>query len=994
MDRPKSEREEGARRLVHEEARRPFDLGRGPLFRATLIRLAHDDHILVLTMHHIVSDGWSMGVLYHELSAVYRAFSEGRASPLQELAIQYADFAVRQREWLQGEVLENQLSYWKKQLEGIPGVLNLPTDHPRPTVQSYRGARRSIQLSGELTQGLKALSRKEGVTLFMTLLAAFQTLLHRYTGQEDIVVGSPIANRNRTEIEGLIGFFVNTLALRTNFSGNPTFKELLARVREMALGAYAHQDLPFEKLVEELKPERSLSHSPLFQVLFNMVGQGDFKLDLLGITTERFSFPEAQSKFDLTLYVAEQKNQIDFDLVYKVDLFSQARMKCFLDQYRHLLEQIVAVPQDPIQSYSLVTPESRELLPDPSAVLAEPLQQLVTSLFASWAMRTANQPAISQGEQNWTYSELAESAETLARFLRVSGVERGDVVAIHGRRSFGLIAGMIGTLSSGAVLLPIDPTLPDQRKQLMLKEAGAKRLLYVGDKRSDDAWLEGNFTPSIVVVDPGKGFVVDADAGLNLELVSLPELSPDDPAYIFFTSGTTGIPKGVLGCHKGLSHFLAWQRETFVIEPHDRIAQLTGLSFDACLRDIFLPLISGATLCLPEGHDHLALDEIIAWLEREQISVLHTVPSVAQSWLADVAAKISLPNLRRVFFVGELLTNALVRRWRAVFQNAAEIVNLYGPTETTLVKCFYRVPTDLRSGVQPVGRTMPQAQALVLAQNNRLCGINEPGEIVLRTPFRSLGYINAPDENAKRFVKNPFRDDAHDLVYFTGDAGRYTLDGTLEILGRLDDQVKIRGVRIEPAEVTAILAQHPLVDSCIVVAKKNADDDSSLVAYLVASKQGQPTSTQLRSYLLERLQLAMLPSAFILLDALPLTSNGKVDRKALAALDHNRPDPEESFVAPRTTLEKMLVAIWAEVLKSNRVGIHDNFFELGGHSLLATQLVSRVRGALEVELPLRALFEKPTVAGLSDHIESVLRSGEKDSQISKDDLGEMEEIVL
>jgi len=724
-----------------------------------------------------------------------------------------------------------------------------------------------------------------------------------------------------------------------------------------------------------------------------MVDQGDSKLDFPELTTERFSFSEPQSKFDLTLYVAEQKDEIHFNLVYRVDLFSQARMTCFLEQYRHLLEQIVAAPQDPIQAYSLVTPESRELLPDPSAVLAEPLQQVATSIFSSWATQTPNQAAISQGEHNWTYSELAERAETLARVLRASGLERGDVVAVCGRRSFGLIAGMIGALLSGGVLLPIDHTLPNQRKQLMLNEAGAKGLLYVGDKRSDDAWLEGNFALNILVVDPTIGSVVDTHAGLNLELVSLPELSPDDPAYIFFTSGTTGTPKGVLGCHKGLSHFLNWQRETFGIGPRDRSAQLTALSFDAVLRDIFLPLTSGATLCLPEFSDTFGPEETIGWLEREQISILHAVPSVTQSWLANLAEKISLPSLRRVFFVGEPLTDTLVLRWRAAFQNAAEIVNLYGPTETTLVKCFYRVPTDLQSGVQPVGRAIPEAQALVLARNNQLCGINEPGEIVLRTPFRSLGYINAPEENRKRFANNPFRDDAYDLIYFTGDAGRYAPDGTLEILGRLDDQVKIHGVRIEPAEVTAILAQHPCVESCIVVGRKDEEAETCLVAYVVASKHGQPTSTQLRSHLLEQLPVAMLPSAFVFLDSLPLTPNGKVDRKALS-LDHNRPELEESLVAPRTALEEMLVAIWAEVLKPERIGIHDNFFDLGGHSLLATQVVSRIREALQVELLLRVLFEKPTVASLSDHIESVRRAGKENSQILKDNLGETEEIIL
>lgn len=665
----------------------------------------------------------------------------------------------------------------------------------------------------------------------------------------------------------------------------------------------------------------------------------------------------------------------------------------FLQQYRHLLDQVVSAPEKLVRSYSLVTPESRVLLPDPSAVLAELPQQLVTNKFLSWAKQTPGQPAVSQGEQTWTYEQLAERADTFARVLRVSGLEPGDVVAVHGRRSFGLIAGMIGTLLSGAVLLLMDYNLPNQRKQLMLKEARARKILSIGDG-GEDTCVNADYALDILSVDPATGCAIDLESCVDLKTISLPEVSPNDPAYIFFTSGTTGIPKAVLGCHKSLSHFLTWQRETFFIGPKDRIAQLTSLSFDAVLRDVFLPLTSGATLCLPELNDDPGSDDTIRWLERERISVLHTVPSLAESWLASVVRPFSLSDMRWVFFVGEPLTDALVLQWRSAFQNVAEIVNLYGPTETTLVKCFYRVPADMRSGVQPVGSPITDTQALVLAHDNQLCGVNEPGEIVLRTPFRSLGYVNAPEESQKRFVKNPFRDDAEDLIYFTGDAGRYRPDGTLEILGRVDDQVKIRGVRVEPAEVTAILSQHPLVDYCIVVGKKNEGDETCLIAYVVASKQGQATTTQLRSYLLEQLPAAMVPSVFVFLDSLPLTPNGKVDLKALPEPDHKRSEAEESFVAPRTEIERIVAGIWTEVLKPERVGVHDNFFELGGHSLLASQIFSRIRVALQVEVSLRALFEKPTVASLCDHIEAIRWAGKKNQRTSKDNFGETEEIIL
>jgi amino acid adenylation domain-containing protein len=964
-----AEREAEARRLVTEETRRPFNLAKGPLFRATLLRLAKEHHILLYAMHHAVSDGWSIQIFNKEMGSLYQSFSNGQPSPLPELPIQYADFAVWQRQWLQGEVLEAHLCYWKKQLAGAPPSLELPTDRPRPAVQTFHGGRQSFILPKSLTEALKGLSRQEGVTLFMTLLAAFKVLLCRYTGQEDIVVGTPIAGRNRAEIEPLIGFFINTVALRGDLSGDPSFRELLRRVREVALGAYDHQELPFEKLVEELQLERDLSRTPLFQVFFNMLNLESQGPELCGLTAEPLLLFEPDSKFDLTFYATEKNEEIHLTLVYNADLFCQDRMIETQEQFRHLLCQIAENPDKKIGQLSLVSPASRSVLPDLGGVLPEPLHESVTGLFSSWARRRPDEPAVSHGKHTWSYGELGQQAESVARVLRARGVKRGEVVAVYGPRSFGLICSVMGVLLNGGALLLVDPNLPEQRKQLMLRQAGAKILLNIGSEEAQDAWLEREADLTILFVDAAKGLYF-ADKSLDLAMVVLPELAPDDPAYIFFTSGTTGVPKGVLGCHKGLSHFLHWQRETFAIGPQDRVAQLTNLSFDPVLRDILLPLSSGAVLCLPEGTDSLGSDEILRWLESERISVLHTVPTLAQSWLADGATEDCLKRMRCVFFAGEPLTEKLVRRWRATFpESGGEIVNLYGPTETTLAKCFYRVPADMPAGVQPVGCPLPETQALVLAENHQPCGIGEPGEIVLRTPFRTLGYINAPEENRQRFVKNPLRDDEKDLLYYTGDRGRYRPDGTLEILGRLDDQVKIHGVRTEPAEVTAILAQHPCVESCIVVGRKDKGTETVLVAYVVASKRGQPTSTNLRFYLLEHLPAAMVPSVFVLLDSLPLTANGKVDRKVLPAPDQRRSELEEGYVAPRTPVEEIIAEIWAEVLKLDTIGVHDNFFNLGGHSLLATQAMSRICQVFKMDVPLRALFERATVAELAKRID-------------------------
>ena len=969
---PKTKREAESRRLAKEQAEGPFDLAQGPLMRALLLQPDQEEYVLLLTMHHIISDNWSIIVFFEELSALYEAFIAGRPSPLLKLPIQYQDYAVWQRDELQRDALDAQVDYWKGQLAGAPHVLELPTDWPRPSIVSFRAERQSLTLSKSLVNAVRTMSQRESVTTFMTLLAVFNVLLHRYTGQDDILVGSPIANRTRTETEYLIGLFLNNLVLRTRFSDDSDFRQLLAQVRDVALGAYANQDVPFEQLVAELQSQRDLSRTPLFQVFFNLFDSSDNKVKLSGITAEVFSPVSTWSQFDLTLYAAEDDDTIQLTLSYNIELFAPARIAAMLEQFGSLLEQIVAQPDKKISEYSLVTPTGFAVLPDPTEVLPTPAHEPITESFFSRARESPDHPAICRGEESYKYSQLAEEARSIACSLLDGALKKGDVVAVSGSPSFGLIAGMLGVLSSGGVLLTLDQNLPRERQKLMVREAGAKRLLYVGEWRTEDDWIRE--LPSVAITRVRENGRMSSESAQTAVPVSfcLPELSPSDAAYLFFTSGTSGVPKGVLGCHKGLSHFLKWQREEFGITAEDRAAQLTGLSFDVVLRDIFLPLTSGASLHLPDDSTDAASSNILSWLDRERISILHTVPTPAQTWLNYVPEGVSLRSLRWVFFAGESLTDSLVLRWREAFPASGKLVNLYGPTETTLAKCFHIVPDEPAYGVQPVGRPLPETQALVLGSANHLCGIGEPGEIVIRTPFRSLGYINAAEEQQARFIRNPFTHDADDLLYRTGDRGRYQPDGTLEILGRLDEQIKIRGVRVEPEEVNAILSRHPLVAGSIVVSLKDHQGENALAAYVVHDTSDSINVAELREYLAQKLPPALVPTYFVTLEKLPLTANGKVDRRALPQPDPSLTNLKREFIAPRNETEELVSGVWSEVLGLSEIGIHDNFFELGGHSLRATQVLSRINAIFNIEMRLSAVFEHSTVAGLAAAIEDHL----------------------
>lgn len=992
-----TEQEQAIQDYLQTNARTPFDLTVGPLLRATLLKLSAEEHVFLLTLHHIITDGLSMGILFRELATVYRDHCEGHSTTLPPLPIQYADYGAWQHQWLQGEVLEQHVAYWREHLQAPVPVLNLPTDCPRPAVQTHNGASLSGSMSAEATQALRALSQQTGTTLFMTVLAALDLLLSRWSGQDDVCVGIPNAGRQHADIEHVIGFFINTLVVRTDLSGDPTFHELLARVREATLGAYAHQTLPFEKLVEELQPVRDQSRTPFFQVLVNMEppGKGGFTLPGLEVTSLSSTRKTPQAKFDLTVYLQDRPEGLGVNLVYNTDLFLPDRMQHLLAQFQGLLEQIVATPDQPISGFSLCTQHEPHLLPDPSMDLDTPLQERVHYLVAQWAHASPQHPAIVQGPHTWSYAELTTRAQAIGQALLSLGLKKGEVVEISGPSSFGLVASLLGVLHSGGVFLLVDPALPVDRQEMMRAEGQAAFQLMIDTEPAPMSFDENGTARTTLTIDVHTGHVVHTTGDLASHApCEWPAVTPEDPAYIFFTSGTTGTPKAILGTHQGLSHFLSWQRETFAIGPDDRVAQLTGLSFDVILRDLFLPLSSGGALCLPEEADRADGAAVLRWLQREHITALHTVPTVLQYWLTDRPSEVDLPNLRWAFFAGEPLTHHLLHQWRTAFPHSGHQVNLYGPTETTLAKSFYQIPSNLAPGVQSVGQPLPHTQLLVLTPDSQLCGISELGEIVIRTPFRTLGYLNASPEDTQRFRPNPFTQDETDELYWTGDLGRYHIDGTVEILGRLDDQIKVNGVRIELGEVSSALNSHPQVQTSFVIGHKTEQGTTKLVAYVVPTQSEGVTTSDIRTFVSRKLIPAMVPSAIVLLEELPRTPNGKVNRVRLPEPEWNGVANPDSYVAAQTSTEEVLVEIWQEVLKIERIGIHDNFFELGGHSLLATQVVSRIREKLSVDLKLRYFFEMPSIAGLAQALDALSWTRVEDSGQGKAETASKEKGII
>ncbi|HVR95060.1 MAG TPA: amino acid adenylation domain-containing protein, partial [Thermoanaerobaculia bacterium] len=941
---PESAREAQALVLLAAEAVRPFDLARGPLLRGGLLRLAGEEHVLALTVHHIVSDGWSMGILIRELAA--------RPSSLPELPVQYADFAVWQRSWLQGEVLEREIAFWRAQLDGLPPLLDLPADRPRPAAQSFRGASRPVRWPAGLARRAEALARREGATLFMVLLAAFQTLLARYSGQDDLAVGSPVAGRNREEIEGLIGFFVNTLVLRGGLTGNlpggragaPSFRELLGRVRETALAAYMHQDMPFEKLVEELAPERSLTHSPLFQVMFVLQNAPAANLEIQGLRLRPVSGAGTTAKFDLTLSLESREGGLGGVIEYATDLFDGTTIDRLLGHFELLLAGAVSDPDRLPADLPLLSRAELHQMQSEWNPAGAGLDVSLVERFESWVDRTPEAVAVLAPEEVLTYAELDRRANRLARRLRALGVEIDSRVGLCAERSPAMVVAVLGILKAGAAYVPLDPAYPRERLAFMVEDARLSVLL--AEERLLGVLPE--ITAAVLLLDaesPGEAACLPR----RLQGVA----APDSLAYVIYTSGSTGRPKGVMIPHRGWGNLADVQRRFFSLGPGDRVLQFASLSFDGSAWEIAMAFGAGATLVLGPRERRLSQEELAALLRTSTIAALP--PTV----LATLEPG-DLPDLKTLIVAGEACHPGLARRWSA----GRRLFNSYGPTETSVCATMQLYAPREGGERLPIGPPIARMQAHVLDARGNPVPLGVAGELCVGGAGLARGYLDRPDRTAASFVPHPFATSPGERLYRTGDLVRWLPDGALDFLGRTDHQVKVRGFRIEPGEIEAALAALPGVREAVVVAREDVPGDRRLVAYVT----GEATAGELRGLLRERLPDSMVPSAFVTLPALPLTPNGKVDRKALAAgAAPELASARESYVAPRTREEELLAAVWAQVLRLPRVGVDDNFFELGGDSILSVQIVARSRQA-GLRFTVRQIFEHQTVAALARHV--------------------------
>ena len=949
-----------AQSIAREEALRPFALGREWGLRAQLLRLSETEHILLLTMHHIVSDGWSMGRFFAELQQLYEAYHKGTPSPLPELPLQYADFAVWQREWLSGAELQKQLSYWKEQLTGVIPV-ELPLDQPRPATPSYRGEKQSLMLSRELSRQLQALARTEGVTLFMVMLAAFQVLLSRYSGQTNICVGTPIANRNRAQLEELIGFFVNTLVLRADVSGNPSFVQLLQHVREVALEAYAHQDLPFEKLVDELQPERSLSRNPLFDVIFAVQNAPRTEAQFGGLSLEPWGEGPKTTHVDLEVYVREEQRGIGCVFVYATDLFEPETIQRLMKHYELLLEAVVTDPNRTLSELSLLmNAERQQLLVDWNKTGIEYPEKSIAQLFEEQAARQEAAIAVTYNGESLTYAELNERANRLAHYLLALGVGAETRVGLCMDRSLDFVVGLLGIFKAGGTYVPLDPAYPAVRLEYMVADAGVKLLLTHSSLAKN--WRGKGLR--LVELDR-CGEEIGSQSGSNPSLIT----SPDNLAYVLYTSGSTGRPKGVASSHRASINRFEWMWRAYPFAAGDVCCQKTSISFVDSFWEIFGPLLQGVPLVIIDDDTTKDPAQLVAALSHHKVSRLLLVPSLLRAIVEtedDLAER--LDHLRYCICSGEILPVELATAFRQKLPHTV-LLNLYGSSEVAADVTGYEVTTTDGLRSVPIGKPIANTQTYILDQQLQPVPIGVAGDLYIAGAGLARGYLNSPELTAEKFIPNQFsRTGAR--MFRTGDVARYLRDGNIEFLGRHDHQVKIRGFRIETDEIELALKEHPNVRNAVVLAQELNSSEKRLVAYLVLQAKQKITIEELRRHLQESLPDYMIPSTFVVLDELPLTGSGKVDRQQLPDPDAGRPELAGNFVAPQTAIEQQVVKIWEQVLNLKRIGVEDNFFALGGHSLLATQLMWRLNDAFGLRLPLRTVFEAPTVRRMAEVITS------------------------
>jgi len=974
------------RTLAGREARDPFELESAPLLRARWVQLAAEEGALLLNFHHIASDGWSRDVLVRETVTFYAAFAQGRPAPLPELPIQYADYAVWQRKWLSGEVLERHLEYWRHQLAALP-TLELPTDRPRPPVQSYRGSQLRRRLSTATVEPARELARREGASPFMVLLAAFQVLLARLSGQGDVVVGSPIANRTSSEIEGLIGFFVNTLVLRTDLGGVGDFRSAVAHTRETALGAYAHQALPFERLVEELQPERDLSRNPLFQVLFNLVNTPTTRpaLEFSGLVMEPLGNEATATQFDLGLVLNEAGDgSLGAGWDFATDLFDPTTVERMARSFELLLEGAARQPEADWGRLPLLSAAEEHQLECEWNDTPEPYPGAASTLDGLVAQRSAERPeavAAVAGTSALSHGELERRAAALGVELARRGVGPESLVALALERSLEMVVAVLGVLRAGGAYLPLDPELPEERLSFILEDASPALVLTAGEID----WLPAGLS----MIDLSGWHPDPASERLAGTVLTTGSRATDGEraAYAIYTSGTTGRPKGVLNRHPAILNRLLWMQAEHPIGPGDRLLQKTPLFFDASIWELFLPLMTGAELELARPGGHADGDYLAEAIATRRVTVLQLVPSMLEVFAATPGAR-DCESLRRLFCGGEAYPRELARRTRELLPGTT-VHNLYGPTEASIDVASWTPRGDEDPGALPIGRPLRNVSIHVLDRGFRPVPIGVAGELVAGGINLARGYLRRPALTAERFVPDeygipdPFAEEPGQRLYRTGDLVRRRADGRLIFLGRLDHQVKLRGLRIELGEIETALARHPEIRQAVALLRQDGPGAGQLVAYVVLESVvpdgAEPTSAELRRELAEQLPQYMVPSAFVFLDELPTLPNGKVDRKALPAPEAARPG---GGTPPRTLGEELLAEIWAEVLGDEaaaagglQIGAHDDFFDLGGHSLLATRVLSRVRVVFGVELPLRSVFEHSTLAELAAAIETARAEG-------------------
>ena len=947
---PEDEREARALEILSELARRPFDLSGDVLLRAALVHLDdHEDRLLVV-LHHSASDHVSGSLLFAELEAAYVAFAAGGEPELPDLPIQYADFAEWQRDNLQGALLDELVSYWTEQLAGAPAHLELPSDRPRPGVQSYRGSWHEATLGADVAVPLRALARSQGVSLFMVLLSAFKVLLARYSGATDLVVGTPVSGRHHDETASLLGCFSNTLALRTDLAGDPSFAELMRRVRETTLGALANQELPFEKLVEELNPARERSHSPIFQVLFGYDVVGAREREFAGHPVEQLPVPGWESaRFDLAITIHDLPDgSLHLHLGYSTDLFDASRIDRMVGHLETLLRAAGADPERAISELPLLTESERRTLLTTWNQTAAPYDERgLHELISEQAQRTPDAVAVVAGEGRCTYAELDRRANQLAHELAALGAAEGALVGISVERGIDMVVALLATMKSGAAYVPIDPSYPPQRQELMLSDSGARVLLtqerFVG------------------MLNPGDATVVclDDDWPRIAQHTAEPPAVRSDPdrlAYVIYTSGSTGRPKGVEITHRALVNFLTSMRRSPGLEADDVLLAVTTLSFDIAGLELYLPLMVGARVVLTPLEATMDGVQLADWLVSSGATFMQATPTTWQL-LLDAGWK-GTTGLR-VACGGEAVPRALVDQ---LLDRCESAWQMYGPTETTIWSSV--APLVAGDGPPPLGGPIANTTFYVLDERRQPVPIGVPGELHIGGASVATGYHDRPELTSERFVEDPFADGGR--IYRTGDLVRWREDGALDFLGRIDQQIKLRGFRIELGEIESAMLAHDGIASAAAIVREDVPGDKRLVGYLVPRAGEHADTEALRSALRAKLPPFMVPSAFVVLETMPTTPNGKIDRRALPAPDGARPELERTYIAPETPMEEALAEVWASVLTLEEIGVEDNFFDLGGHSLLAVKMLARVRDELGIDLPLRVVFEASTVRGLAE----------------------------